>query len=241
MFLLQTLDDSSQQENEKEDEALQEEDSLGADIVSLELPPSPTQNVNWVELVERIKLNEASALEELYALFARGIKFMIIRQLGRQDLEDRVHDIFVIVVQALQRGDLREPERLMGFVRTIVRRQIANSIEKNYSRRRDELEVEGNVKLADAALSPEQSAIRSQNARIMADLLNECSRRDREILTRFYLLEHTQEQICADMGLTETQFRLLKSRAKQRFSDEGKRRMAHGKLRAIFVRSSSGF
>ncbi len=52
------------------------------------------------------------------------------------------------------------------------------------------------------------------------------SGRDREILTRFYLMEQSQQQICDQMCLTETQFRLLKSRAKARFGELGKRRLA---------------
>ena len=36
---------------------------------------------------------------------------------------------------------------------------------------------------------------------------------DRELLTRFYLDEQAQNQICNEMGLTDTQFRLLKSKA----------------------------
>jgi len=40
-----------------------------------------------------------------------------------------VHDTFVIVVQAIRKGELREPERLMGFVRTVVRRQVAAQID----------------------------------------------------------------------------------------------------------------
>lgn len=202
-----------------------------------ELPPAQPQ-VDWTEFVQRIQVNEETALEELYSMFSRGIKFLIIRQLGRQDIDDRVHDTFVIVVQAIQRGDLREPARLMGFVRTIVRRQIATFIERNYSRRRDELDVENSPGLIDAKPSPEQAAIQSQNSSIMEELLRACSRRDREILTRFYLLEQTQQQICAEMDLNETQFRLLKSRAKQRFSEEGRRQMAKNNLRSFFVRKN---
>ncbi|HVV44178.1 MAG TPA: hypothetical protein VHC72_03210 [Bryobacteraceae bacterium] len=54
-------------------------------------------------------------------------------------------------------------------------------------------------------------------------MLNGISRRDRDILNRFYVLEQSQEQICADMGLSYNQFRLLKSRAKARFGELGKR------------------
>jgi DNA-directed RNA polymerase specialized sigma24 family protein len=66
------------------------------------------------------------------------------------------------------------------------------------------------------------------------------SRRDRDILTRFYLHEQSQEQICQDMNISETQFRLLKSRAKARFGEMGKKKLQK-KMPAssLFLRSSA--
>ena len=239
MLVIQSIDEPSRIEDRQKDTAGVDPNLQPERPIALAPPPNPTQDINWTDLVQRIQSNDQPALEELYTLFSRGIKFLIVRQLGRQDIDDRVHDTFVIVVQAIQRGELRDPERLMGFVRTIVRRQIASFIEKNYTRRRDELDIDGNIKIADSHMSPEEGAIRSQNSQIMEDILRDCSRRDREILTRFYLLEQPQEQICEEMGLNDTQFRLLKSRAKQRFSDEGRRRMAKSNLKSFFVRKRS--
>jgi RNA polymerase sigma-70 factor (ECF subfamily) len=71
--------------------------------------------------------------------------------------------------------------------------------------------------------NPERSMLTRQRAEIARKVLNGVSRRDREILNRFYVLEQTQEQICADMGLSYNQFRLLKSRAKARFGELGKK------------------
>jgi RNA polymerase sigma-70 factor (ECF subfamily) len=236
MLMIHVMDEPGAIENQEQNNAAIEPQQ---GPIPLNPPADPAQSIDWHDLVARIQQNESAALEQLYGLFSRGIKFMIVRQLGRQDIDDRVHDTFVIVVQALQRGELREPDRLMGFVRTIVRRQIANFIEKNYTRRRDELDIDSGVRVADRNISPEEAAIQTQNSQIMEEILRDCSRRDREILTRFYLLEQTQEQICAEMGLNDTQFRLLKSRAKQRFSDEGRRRMAKNNFRAFFVRKTS--
>ena len=73
----------------------------------------------------------------------------------------------------------------------------------------------------------------------MLKVLRGISARDREILTRFYLYEQTQEQICAEMNLSETQFRLLKSRAKARFGELGKRSLGR-KISDFFVRAKSG-
>src|SRR5450432_3687718 len=147
-------------------------------------------------LVSQIKSGEEAGMEQLYKLFRRGIRYYLCRQLGPQELDDRMHDTFLIVVKAIKRGELREPERLMGFVRTVVRRQVAAQIEREMQNRRAHTDLDGGISV---------------------------SERHREILTRFYLQEQTQEEICEEMNLSETQFRLLKSRAKARFGELGKK------------------
>ncbi len=196
-----------------------------------------TPVVNWAGLVNRIREGDDSAMTELYQIFARGIRFYLCRQLGPQELDDKVHDTFLIVVQAIRRGDLREPERLMGFVRTIVRRQVAAYIEEAVHRRKEQAEMDPGARLVDHASTPEQNAMDRQRRELVMSVLGRMSSRDREILTRFYLYEQTQEQICEEMELSETQFRLLKSRAKARFGELGKRKLQRP-LTAFFTRTS---
>jgi len=195
--------------------------------------------VDWQELVERIHRGEEGGMEELYRLFGRGIRYYLCRQLGHQELDDKVHDTFLIVVQAIRRGELREPERLMGFVRTVVRRQVAAYIDDVVHSRRDELNLDVGVRVADRRNNPEQSAAFRQKVEFMRGILRSLSERDREILTRFYLEEQSQELICKDMNLSETQFRLLKSRAKARFGEIGKRRLQQKPLVSVSLRTSS--
>lgn len=194
----------------------------------------------WAVLVERIRIGETDGMEELYQLFSKGIRFYLCRQLGPQELEDKVHDTFLVVVQAIRRGDLREPERLMGFVRTVVRRQVAAHIDRLVHVRREQIDIESTVRLPDPSENPEENAIFQQRVKLIHRVLGELGERDREILTRFYLREQGQDQICSEMALTETQFRLLKSRAKTRFGELGKKKLAHRSLSAFFVRTSSG-
>jgi len=179
----------------------------------------------WAELVDKIKQNDAAGLEELYRVFSRGVRFYFCRQLGPQDVDDRVHDAFITVAQAIQRGDVREPDRLMGYVRTIVSRRIAAQIEENVHSRKREIDLDWGLAVHDGGRNPEQAAIQSQNEDIARKMLKSITPRDREILMRFYLEEQTADQICGEMGLTETQFRLLKSRAKARFGALGKRKV----------------
>ena len=192
-----------------------------------------------MELVERIRTGQTDGMEDLYQLFSKGIRFYLCRQLGPQDLDDRIHDTFVVVVQAIRKGDLREPQRLMGFVRTIIRRQVAAHIGEVVHNRRDQMDLDTAMRVADPRGNPEQAAMFYQRYRLIHKVLGELSPRDREILMRFYLMEQSQDQICSEMALTETQFRLLKSRAKARFGELGKKRLAHRTLRTVFVRASS--
>jgi len=184
----------------------------------------------WLTLVESIRNGERSGMEELYRVFSRGVRFFLCRQLGPQDLDDKVHDTFVIVVQAIRNGELREPERLMGFIRTIVRRQVAAEIDRAVQSRREQAELDKTASVSDQRESPEEAAIVKQHEEVAGAVLRSISERDREILTRFYLMEQTQEEICQEMNLSETQFRLLKSRAKARFGELGRKKLARRKF-----------
>jgi RNA polymerase sigma factor (sigma-70 family) len=199
-----------------------------------------TANPDWTDIVARIQTGDDTGMEQLYAVFAHGIRFYLCRHLRGQELEDKIHDSFLIVVKAIRRGDLREPERLMGFVRTVVRRQVAGYIDSAVHRRREQVDMDTVVRLLDVGENPEAVAIARQQKDIARTVLAKLSERDREILTRFYLHEQTQQQICDEMELTDTQFRLLKSRAKARFADEGKRKLNGSGLRSLMLRFTAG-
>jgi RNA polymerase sigma-70 factor, ECF subfamily len=68
-------------------------------------------------------------------------------------------------------------------------------------------------------------------------VLASLSQRGRDILERFYLKEQTQEQICQEMSLSETQFRLLKARAKARFGEIGRKKLVTSGLFSVLLRS----
>jgi RNA polymerase sigma factor (sigma-70 family) len=182
----------------------------GAGAEVREFPETPAEDTNpyagWVELVARIRSGETDGMVELYQLFSKGIRFYLCRQLGPQELDDKIHDTFLVVVQAIRRGELREPQRLMGFVRTIVRRQVAAHIDKVVQTRREQMDMDATVRVADPRGNPEETAISRQREDLVRRILSELSDRDCEILTRFYLREQNQDYICTEMALSETQF-----------------------------------
>ena len=185
---------------------------------------------SWSELVEKIRSGEPSGMEDLYRIFYKGIRFHLFRSLGPQDLEDRVHDVFLSVTQSIQKGDLREPRFLAGYVRTIVRRQVAGFLENVIHTRRTHTGLDEIGPLSDRRSNPERAAIERQHTAFAMRILKGLGPRDRDVLIRFYLREQGQDQICQEMGLTGTQFRLIKSRAKARFGELGKARLARRKI-----------
>lgn len=202
-----------------------------------DLPSGPEleAGAHWQQLVEQVRLGDDAAMQELYRVFENGIRFYFFRQFGFQEQDDKMHDTFLIVVQAIQRGGLREPERLMGFVRTVVRRQVAAGIDHIMQSRRDEPEVRG---LPDQQRDPEQRAAFEEKVQLMRGILKDLCPQDRDILTRYYLHEETQELICHEMKLTDNQFRLLKSRAKARFGGLGQRRLRQRRCSDYFGNTS---
>jgi RNA polymerase sigma-70 factor, ECF subfamily len=165
-------------------------------------------------------------MEQLYAVFVKGIRFFLWRQLGPQDLDDKVHDVFLIVTQSIRQGELREPDRLMGYVRTVVRRQVAAHIDSAVQARRNQQSIDPARTLADRQPDPERRVLEQESQDVARRMLGGLPKRDREVLVRFYLQEQPAQEICRDLNLTETQFRLIKSRAKARYGELGRRRLS---------------
>jgi RNA polymerase sigma-70 factor (ECF subfamily) len=168
---------------------------------------------DWAGVVGKIRENDGRGMEDLYAAIAGSVPAMLRASIpcgapAPQTLEDDVHEILLVVLQAIQGGNLREPARLMGFVRTVTRRQAVAHIRGNIAhRRRFRLGAE----IAPSRdPSPEERFARREH---LESVLKRLRSRDREILVRFYFNEQPPGQICLEMGLTPTQFRLYKSRA----------------------------
>jgi len=181
---------------------------------------------SWTDVVKRIRARNPSGMEELWHVFNTGVRFFLCRQLPPQDLDDKLHEIFVMVTQSIRNGEVRQPERLMGYVRTVVRRQIATHISDLVQTRRAQGPLDPGALRADHNPDPERGVIERENTEIAMRVLRGMNRRDRELLIRFYLKEQPQEHICREMRLSATQFRVIKSRAKARFGELGQKRFA---------------
>jgi RNA polymerase sigma-70 factor (ECF subfamily) len=190
-------------------------------------PPHP--DGSWQELVVLIQRNDPSAVAELYAIVSRCARYYLLRALGPQEAEDQLHESFLAVLEPIQRGDLRDPKALLPFVSGVVRRRVALQIHRKMRRRRRELDWTAGLAAPEEGPSPEEIARRAEQRWHAARILDRLPERDRQILQRFYVFEHSREHICRDLGLTDTQFRLFKSRAIARLGELWRRTTATGR------------
>lgn len=206
--------------------------STGTESVTPVSSPAQTvsakssSNVDWAALVSLVQAGGEAGLEQLYQVFSRGLRYYLARQMGGQDFEDKMNEIFLVTVRAIRNGEIRQPECLPGFIRTVAHRQIAGYIEDRVHARRREADISFGSYVADRHLTPEQQALLREKAEIMKRALGMLKPRQPEILVRFYLQEQQPEDICRQMNLTATQFRLIKSRAKAAFGEHGKKALA---------------
>jgi RNA polymerase sigma factor (sigma-70 family) len=167
---------------------------------------------NSTELVDRIRRGESGSVEALCAKLRILANCHLTRKVDRQYLDDKFHDVVVTVLEAIFSGALKQPDRLLGFVSTIARRGVAAQVRANIKSRRCISFEESDFGGTDET-SPESAALQTEEHAKLNALLSGLRPRDRDILTRFYLREQNSAEICHEMHLTATQFRLYKSRA----------------------------
>lgn len=201
-----------------------------------DLPYSPKFNTNLprrfhsldpASLVKRIEHGDCEAAADLYTWLKRSMTWRFLNShLAMQRVEDQVHDAFLIILSAIRTGKLRDPNSLLGFSKVIVKRRVAIELSEEIEERASG--ISGPQAQSEEAVSDsnvEDLTYARQRVKVMRDALDGLNPQRREILERFYLKEQSRERICAEMGLTETQFRLLKSRAKAQAAQIAQRRM----------------
>src|SRR6266699_2901973 len=124
------------------------------------MPQEP--EIDWRNVVNLIQRGDPAGEATLYQTLHRGARRFLQRRLGTQDVDDRVHDIFLIVAGTIRRGELQHPERLMGFVRTVLYRQLNLAVGEVIRHRDHSGDLAETVHLTAAEFTPEQQAIARQ-------------------------------------------------------------------------------
>jgi RNA polymerase sigma-70 factor (ECF subfamily) len=197
----------------------------------------PSSSSSWMEfeiLTQRIRSGDDAAAGEFYWKVHRGLRAILYRQLGF-DSEDAVQDTFLATLKAIRDGKVDDPRRIVGYMNGIARNMVRGEIALRKEGRQRFVSVEADDLSIPAREKADAEHEYKTKIEFARQVLMELSARDREVLTRFYLHEESQDHIIQEMQLTETQFRLLKSRAKARFTELSRKRMNPSPLRRRVV------
>jgi DNA-directed RNA polymerase specialized sigma24 family protein len=178
-------------------------------------------------LIRKVRTGESAAIEELRGVIQHGTRFMIGRALGAARVGDDVHHVFSAVLNAIQNGDLRQPESVIAYLRVTIKRQIAEGMTGSSQARSDCTDVGAADHLWGRSANADEGVEQEELRQVMLRVLMELPDRDRQALRRFYLLGQSEDQIQREMSLTAHKFRLLKSRAKARFAELRQSRLRH--------------
>lgn len=175
------------------------------------------------DLVHRIVAGDREAERELAERYERGLRVILGRTTrDRQAQDDLFQDTVRLAIEKIRRGDVREPDRLSGFIVALARNLAIQHYRRaaaDAARTRPE-ETAATAELPSRDEGPLEQLVRDENAGIVRQVLSEMSsRRDREILFRYYLDEQDKERVCADLGLSSLHFNRVLFRARERFRE----------------------
>lgn len=170
---------------------------------------------DYTALVTRIINGDATAEEELVALFEEPVSHIIRRIANNTSMvEDFSQDTFLTVIRKIRKGDLRQAESLGSFVAAVARNHTIEQM--RVIRRRASEDLGHADQVPDTSPDPLKKLQRSAQIDELRDVMKELVPRYRELLLRFYINEEPKEDICADLNLTSAQFDGVLHRARKR-------------------------
>lgn len=170
------------------------------------------------ELVRRILAGDGRAEDELVERYADGVRF-VLRQSAPDPaaMEDVYQETFCLALQKIRRGEVRDPERLSGFIVSLARNVMIDHFRRTSRRQAREEPVD-----TTPLYSPEPSQLDrllQEQRKVLAHrvLASMPSERDRAVLFRFYITDDDKNRICEDLGLSSAHFNQVLCRARERF------------------------
>ena len=139
-----------------------------------------------------------------------------------EQAEDRTHDVFLILIDAIRSGRIQNPAAFPGYAVMVAKRQAFAQFRRS-SKFPEANEEALSTLSSDAKHDPYSILEETEWTLLIQRAFASLNSSQREVLDRFYVLEQSKEKICRDMNLTKTQYRLLKSRAKARFGEMGRK------------------
>ena len=134
------------------------------------------------EIVNNVYRESPEGLEQLYCVFRR-LGGSLRRRWNYDEYEDRLHDTFLVVVQAIRDGKLREPTALRSYILGIAQRTVCAKINVRTCHARLDDSLRHWI-TSHGAPTPEEEVQDKERLAIVHSLLESLNDKERQILTR---------------------------------------------------------
>ncbi len=167
------------------------------------------------DFVTRIAAGDRAAENDFVRRYARGVSVLVRRHCRPGDpvVDDLTQDVLTRVLARLRAGAIRDLAALPAYIQTT----IAHATSAEYRARRASEPIEAIEQLAGEGSPPEQLGAERLRATLHNLLAQLPVERDRELLRRFYLDEHSKEDVCRHLGIEPAHFHRVVFRARERF------------------------
>jgi len=164
-------------------------------------------------LVTRVATGDPLAEGELVAHFAPRVRAMALARTRDHDLaKDLTQETLLAVLQACRKGQVRDHDRVVGFVCGVARNVINNFKRRNLKRPESPLDDESMAIAAPQGIDVDGP----ERRRLVARALSALSPTDRQVLLLTLVEGLKPGQIAQKLGLTADVARTRKSRAVKR-------------------------
>jgi len=169
-------------------------------------------------LVQRIRAGEQGAEEELVQRYSRGVYFVINQSVSDSSVADDIYqDTFRLVLEKVRAGEVREPERLSGFISSMARNLVIDHFRRS-ARQKAREDATPDPPIPSPEPSQLDRLVREEQGLLARRVLDSLpSGRDRKVLYRFYIADDEKEDICAELGVSALHFNQILFRAKERY------------------------
>jgi RNA polymerase sigma-70 factor, ECF subfamily len=173
-------------------------------------------------LAQRIRDGDRSAEEELVQTYRRRVLVIAnVRTRDREAAHDLTQEIFIVVLQALRQGRLREPDKLAAFIHGTARNLINDYLRTRG--RRAECELDPDRAYAPDLVGELESAERRRLVRLE---LESFSIADQQILLLSLVDGHTLLEVAERLNMSHDAVRARKSRLLRKITKKFER-MSH--------------
>jgi RNA polymerase sigma factor (sigma-70 family) len=159
-------------------------------------------------LVERIRRRESSAQEEFVNLYRRQIQAIATVRTGDPEAaQDICQDVLIAVLVAIERNQIREPDKLGAYVHGVTRNLINKFLCSRATRRETDIDL---IEIPGVNLLDEVEA--KERKRLVVSVLRGFSELDQQILLLSWVDGHTLEDVARKLGISHAAARKRKSR-----------------------------